>query len=234
MSKLEETEVSNMEQYLQPGVCIDSDHPEVRAYALAHAGEGDDLTRAINLYKAVRDDFLYNTYTVELTEEGMKASAVLSRGNGFCITKAALLAACCRVIGIPARLGFADVRNHLASQKLLDSLGTDVFVFHGYADIFLENQWVKATPAFNLSLCERFGVLPLEFDGRTDSVFHPYDVAGKRHMEYLKDRGTRADVPVEEIRQAFLEAYPKKYDVDAKSTSGMNMEDEVALETGAG
>lgn len=223
----------DMEQYLTPGICIDSDHPEVQAYALAHAGEGDDLSRAVRLYYAVRDDFLYNTYTVDITDEGMKGSAVLARGNGFCITKAALLAACCRVIGIPARLGFADVRNHLASERLLEELGTDLFVYHGYSDIFLEGKWVKATPAFNLTLCERFGVLPLEFDGREDSVFHPYDVAGQRHMEYVRDRGTRADVPVAELYQSFVETYPKKYRDGVKPSEGMNMEDEIALESEA-
>jgi transglutaminase-like putative cysteine protease len=224
--------MSEMAAYLEAGVCIDTDHPDVRAYALEHAGEGDDLSRVLRLYKAVRDDFLYNTYTVELSEEGMKASAVLARGNGFCVTKAALLSACCRVIGVPARLGFADVRNHLASERLLESLGTDVFVYHGYSDIYLEGKWVKATPAFNLSLCERFGVLPLEFDGRTDSVFHPHDASGQRHMEYLKDRGTRTDVPVAEILESFTETYPNKYADGVKSSTGLNMEDEVALESG--
>ena len=127
--------VEDMQQYLEAAVCVDSDHPAVRAYALEKAGEGDDLTRAVNLYYAVRDDFIYNTYSVDVSVEGMRASAVLERGDGFCITKGALLAACCRVLGIPARLGYADVKNHLASEKLLESLGTDLFVFswlHGY------------------------------------------------------------------------------------------------------
>jgi len=33
----------------------------------------------------------------------------------------------------------------------------------------------------------------------------------RRHMEYLRDRGSHADVPVAEIMQAFREAYPVLY-----------------------
>jgi len=198
----------DLQPYLQPSTCIDSDHPDVVAYAHAHAGSGEAIDQAVRLYKAVRDDFRYDPYGVELTEHGMKASTVLARHAGFCITKAALLAAACRVVGIPARLGFADVRNHLATEKMRQQMGTDVFVYHGFAELYLEGRWVKATPAFNLSLCEKFGVLPLEFDGRHDSVFHPFDKAGQQHMEYLRERGSSADVPVEDIRTEFRRAYP--------------------------
>jgi len=34
--------------------------------------------------------------------------ACLARGSGFCVGKAALLAAAVRASGIPARVGFAD------------------------------------------------------------------------------------------------------------------------------
>src|SRR5574341_322846 len=62
-----------------------------------------------------------------------------------------------RVVGIPARVGYADVRNHLSTPKLRELVGGDLFVWHGYAELHLEGRWVKATPAFNLTLCERFG-----------------------------------------------------------------------------
>jgi hypothetical protein len=75
----------------------------------------------------------------------------------------------------------------------------------------LEGKWVKATPAFNVELCQRFRVKPLEFDGREDSIFHPYDAEDRRHMEYVRDRGSHADVPVAEIMQAFREVYPVLY-----------------------
>jgi len=218
--------------YLQPTICVDSEDAAVKAYASAHAGSGSDLERAVRLYYAVRDDFRYDPYGVELSEHGMKASTVLARNSGFCITKAALLAAACRAIGIPARLGFADVRNHLATAKMRERMGTDVFVYHGFAELFLEGRWVKATPAFNLSLCEKFGVLPLEFDGRHDSVFHPFDKTGQQHMEYLRDRGSSADVPVADIRAAFQEAYSDMYDGDEALAWEGDMEREAAAEAG--
>ena len=35
-----------------------------------------------------------------------------------------------------------------------------------------------------------------EFDGGKDSLFQQFDAVGRRHMEYVNDRGTHADVPV--------------------------------------
>ena len=116
-------------------------------------------------------------------------------------------------MGIPARVGYADVKNHLTSPALTERMGTDLFIFHGYADLWLEGEWVKATPAFNLSLCTKFRVKPLEFDGREDSIFHPFDEDDRRHMEYVRMRGTYADVPADEIRQAFAELYPRFYNL---------------------
>jgi transglutaminase-like putative cysteine protease len=125
------------------------------------------------------------------------------------VTKAALLAAAARAAGIPARLGFADVRNHLSTQRMRDTMSTDVFVWHGYTELWLEGAWRKATPAFNIELCDRFGLLPLDFDGRSDSIYHPFDTSGQRHMEYLRDRGSFADVPLARIVADFRAVYPQ-------------------------
>ncbi|MGD8866810.1 MAG: transglutaminase family protein [Gemmatimonadales bacterium] len=197
-------------EYLKPTRFIDSDHPSVIAFAERVAGGANrELDRAIALYYAVRDEFRYDPYRIDLRPEAMRASATLARGYGFCIAKSVLLAAAARVHGIPARLGFADVRNHLTTERLRRSMGTDVFVYHGYAELLLDGRWVKATPAFNRSLCERFGVATLEFDGVHDAVFQPFDRAGNRHMEYLRDHGRYADLPLKELRRAFERAYPK-------------------------
>ena len=217
----ETTSIEGFEPYLQPAICVDSDHPGVIEFAQRVAGsghrpDGSDLEKAVRLYYAVRDEFRYDPYGVEMTEAGMKGSAVLERGDGFCITKGALMAAACRSLGIPARLGFADVRNHLASKRMLEVMGTNLFVYHGYVDIYLEGKWVKATPAFNLSLCEKFGTLPLEFDGRNDSVFHPFDAQGNQHMEYITDHGAFADVPLADIKASFEKHYPDMYSDEAQ------------------
>ena len=196
-------------QHLAPTEIIDSDHPEVMALSsdVTRGVEGD-RERAVALYYAVRDRIRYDPYRIEATAQGLSASRALEQGFGFCMNKAVLLAATCRAAGIPARLGYADVRNHLSTERLREAMKTDVFYYHGYTSIWIHGQWVKATPAFNLSLCEKFGLLPLEFDGRADSINHPFDRHGNRHMEYLQFRGEYDDLPLAEIRDMFRERYP--------------------------
>ena len=193
---------------LSPSDFIDSDHPLVRAFADAHGQGASARERAVSLYLAVRDRVRYDPYRIDLSAQGMKASTALAQGHGWCVPKAVLLAAVARAAGIPARLGFADVRNHLSTERLRQTMKTDVFAWHGYTALWLDGAWRKATPAFNLSLCEKFGLLPLEFDGVADSLYHPYDRAGQRHMEYVNERGPFDDLPLEAIRATFAEIYP--------------------------
>jgi transglutaminase-like putative cysteine protease len=202
-----------MNEYLQPGTFIDSDHPAVIAFVREHANGNTDRERAVSLYYAIRDGIRYHPFQNFTLDDTSRASACLESGVGWCVPKAALLAACARAVGIPARVGFADVKNHLTSPELTRKMGTDLFVFHGYADVLLEGKWVKATPAFNLSLCTRFRVKPLEFDGTADSIFHPFDEDNRRHMEYVRDRGVFADVPAAEIKRVFGETYPAYYNL---------------------
>jgi transglutaminase-like putative cysteine protease len=208
-----------MNEFLRPGRYIDSDHPAVVAFARKNAAGEDPRARAVALYYAVRDAIRYNPFLDFSREETFRASGCITAGEGFCVAKAALLAACARAEGIPARVGFADVKNHLTTPVLRERMGTDLFVYHGYAELLLEEKWVKATPAFNVELCRRFRVKPLEFDGREDSIFHPFDEEDRRHMEYLRDRGSHADVPVAEIMQAFREAYPALYGMGAAAAA---------------
>lgn len=199
---------TEMAPYLRPSHCIDSEAPAVRAFA-ARVTDGAPTARerAVRLFYAVRDEIRYDPYGAVLTEEGLRATSALERGSGFCIAKAIVLAAGARAVGIPARLGFADVRNHLTTERLRAQMGTDIFAFHGFTELHLDGRWVKATPTFNQSLCDRFGVKPLEWDGVEDSLLHPFDVAGQRHMEYVRDRGSYVDVPLDEVRAVFMEHY---------------------------
>jgi transglutaminase-like putative cysteine protease len=123
------------------------------------------------------------------------------------VSKAVLLAAACRAVDLPARLGFADVRNHLSTARMRAQMKTDVFYWHGYTSIYLGSRWIKATPAFNIELCERFDLKPLAFDGRNDAIYHPFDLQGHRHMEYLGYRGEFRDVPIDQIRETFRREY---------------------------
>lgn len=193
---------------LSPAPMIDSHHPAVAGFAREHAQGADERERAVALYYAVRDGLRYDPYHVDMSVPGLRASTALANGYGWCVPKAALLAAVCRAVGIPARVGFADVRNHLATERMRRNMGTDLFVWHGYTDIWLDGAWRKATPAFNIELCERFGLLPMEFDGIEDSIYHPFDAAGNRHMEYVHQHGAFDDVPLERILADFQRHYP--------------------------
>jgi transglutaminase-like putative cysteine protease len=162
----------------------------------------------VSLYLAVRDQVRYDPYRIDLSPSGMRASTTLQQGHGWCVPKAVLMAAVARAAGIPARLGFADVKNHMSTEKLRRTMGSDLFVWHGYTELWIDGAWRKATPAFNLSLCEKFGLLPLAFDGVHDSLYHPYDRAGQRHMEYVNERGSFDDLPLERITADFAAVYP--------------------------
>ena len=200
-----------MMEFLSPGRYVDSDHPAVVEFARQHVKGSSDVERAVSLYYAVRDGIRYNPFLDFSRDTAFQGSKCLETGEGFCIGKAALLAACARAVGIPARVGFADVKNHLTTPRLAERMGTDLFVYHGFTELWLEGKLVKATPAFNLDLCRKFRVKPLEFDGRNDSIFHPFDADDRRHMEYLRERGSFADVPVTEIQRVFRESYPALY-----------------------
>ena len=198
-------------KYLEPTNIIDSDHPEVRNYARKIAGKcRDDREKAVKLFYAVRDDIWYDPYSPFYLPEHYRASNVLRAGRGYCVCKAALLCALGRVVGIPSRVGFADVRNHMSTQQLTDYMGgSDLFVYHGYTDFFLDGKWVKATPAFNKELCERHKVASLEFNGREDALFQPYNREKKQFMEYIAYHRTYADIPVKTIVAAWKKAYGK-------------------------
>jgi transglutaminase-like putative cysteine protease len=203
-------DMEQMSEYLGPGRFVDSDAPSIVEFARRTCGDQtDDVARAVSLYYAVRDGIIYTPYFDFGSEDTYRASTCLTRGSGFCVAKAALLAASARVVGIPARVGYADVRNHLCTPRLRALMGTDIFYYHSYADLFLRGKWVKATPASDRSLCDRFGVKTLEFDGSEDSLMHPYNERGRRHMEYLRDRGPQADVPVHDIIATFQREYPR-------------------------
>ena len=203
-----------MEAYLSPTYFIDSDHPDIVQFSNDNVGESDDpIQQMVNLYYAVRDSISYDPYHVDLSNEALKASAVLKRGSGFCVEKANLLAASARAIGIPSRLGLADVKNHLGAERLIEILRSDLFVCHGYTELYLGSQWVKATPAFNEGLCKILQVKPLPFNGLEDSVFQEFDGPGERKfMEYVKEHGHFSDMPHEFMRQILKDAYPHLFE----------------------
>lgn len=201
------------ERYLTKTQFVESDSPEVQDFVASALrdlpADVSDRDKTIRLFEAVRDKIRYDPYCFELDAEAYRSSRVAKAEAAFCVPKAILLAACLRSVGIPAALGFADVRNHLNTPKLQELMETDLFIYHGYVQVWLGEETYKITPAFNIDLCERFGVKPLVFDGYHDALFHEFDEADQRHMEYVNDRGLFVDPPMDEFLTAFRATYPK-------------------------
>lgn len=210
-----------MREYLQATRFIDSDHPQVMRFADKHRGlDSNPRLQAIALYNAVRDEIRYNPYSFSPDPQTLMASHALEKGESYCVPKALLLAACARHCGIPSRIGLADVRNHLSTPRLIALLRTEVFAMHGYTELYLEERWVKATPAFNLALCRLFKVEPLAFDGIHDSIFHPHNQQGERYMEYLVDHGQFADLPETLFFDHLRNTYPHLFTAESAFLRG--------------
>lgn len=223
-----DTSTAEAENTLTPTYYIDSDHERITDFIKPHIDPESSVRTAVNIYLAVRDQILYDPYHIRLDPAHMKASAVLERGKGYCVAKAVLLAACLRAAGIPAKLCFADVKNHITTKKLREIMQTDVFHYHGYCLVYLDGSRVKATPAFNLSLCEKFGIKPLDFNGREDSIFHEYDTKGKRHMEYIREHGCYDDLPLADIVESFRTNHPnfKEHFTTGEENDGPSFEND--------
>jgi transglutaminase-like putative cysteine protease len=196
-------------RFLQSTDFIDSDTVTIQRFAEESVRcSQSQREKAVALYYRVRDSFRYTPYLDFSDPEMYRASSVLHYGYGFCISKASLLAACSRSLGIPSRIGFADVTNHLITPRLRQMNGGDLMRWHAFTEFYLDRTWVKSTPAFNLELCTRFRVKPLEFNGREDSIFHPLDEDARKHMEYVHERGSFADVPLTAIIATFKQYSP--------------------------
>jgi transglutaminase-like putative cysteine protease len=211
--------MKDFESYLSPGFYTDSEHPALIEYVVRNTKDIDGIkNKVIALYEAVRDDFKYYPYHLILKPDVLKASHLLTKDYGYCVEKSNLFAACMRVLKVPSKLCFANVRNHLATERVEAYLKTDLMVFHGYVEIFLNGKWVKVTPVFDSLICERLGVAVLEFDGENDSIFQESDKAGNPFMQYEHYYGSFSDLPFElfvsELRKFYPHLFEKKINTE--------------------
>ena len=198
-----------MDKYLQPTYFIDSDSDLVQTIASDLVSDHKNIRQnAIYLFYWTRDKIKYDAYSLSSLKRHYKASRIIQEEKGWCVQKAIVLTALARAVGIPARLHFADIRNYQTPDKLKTTIGTDIFLYHGYTDFYLNGKWVKATPAFNKELCEKFGYNTVEFDGIHDAILPEKTLKGKKYVEYLMDRGSNHDLPFKEIFKTFFEKYP--------------------------
>lgn len=193
----------NPEKYIEPTAIIDCNHPSILEKAeYLTRNQRDDIKKAISLFYFVRDEIRYNIYVPKSLPKHFQASNILARETGYCVQKAVLLVALSRAAGIPAGLGFARIKNNLLPEKTFKQLGTNVFPFHGYAELYLGGNWIKATTAFDLETCQKNRIVPVEFDGENDAIFHLYNQDGKVHMEYLADLGRGFhDLPLDTLKE---------------------------------
>jgi len=200
-----------LDEYLKPRPFIHfQDNELVDQAAEVVQGLTTAADRAKALFYWVRDQIKYNPYSPAWLPEHYRPINILRRREGYCVQKAVLLTAMARSQGLPARLVFADIVNHRFSKKLAEIMGTNLFVYHGYVEMFIENDWVRATPAFDRQLCDQLDILPVEFDGRGHAVFHRLDRLGRLHIEYVKHHGVYTDLPFDELMAAWAEAYPQE------------------------
>jgi transglutaminase-like putative cysteine protease len=193
-----------MERYLKCTYTIDCEEKSVQEKAqMLTIGKETMAGKAKAIFYFVRDQIKYNPYVPLYTLDENKASITLKRGEGYCVQKAILLAALARASAIPARLGFADIRNYILPKKIADAMkGENLFIYHGYVALYLDGEWVKATPAFDLKMCQKHRIIPVEFEGKSDAQFHTYNQDGKLHIEYIRDHGYYEDLPWEKMLEA--------------------------------
>lgn len=208
-----------MEKYLREDNVLNHLHPAVRQYLKDLNLGSSAIENAVKVYYAVRETIFYDPFAIRFEASELAASRVLERGRGHCVDKAVLYIALCRAAGIPARLGLARVRNHMGTARLEAILQTSVLNPHGYAEVFLNDRWVKCTPAFNKSLCQKLNVSPLDFNGVDDSIFQGYDRDGGGFMEYLTDHGSFDHVPIDLLSRLMQEEYPHLFDAAGRFKS---------------
>lgn len=197
----------------RPTEFLDFNSDSVRGF-LARALRGEAMTpedAARRAYYAVRDGLRYEIYGADLSRTGLRASTIIGHGSGLCIHKSVVFATVARALGIPSRLVFANVLNHLASPRLREYVGGDVFHYHCLVALYLNGRWLKVTPVFNKTLCHLFGIRPLEFDGRSNSMHHPFDNCGQRYMEFVHVHGEFDDLPYDQVVDGLRRAHPNLF-----------------------
>ena len=204
--------MDQMKKYLRATYAIDCENEAIRKKAEEITGDTDNVTeKAGLLFYFVRDRIKYNPYLFTNVLDNYRASKVLEKGEGFCVQKAVLLTALARAADIPARLRFADILNHIVSGKMGEFNPKNLYPYHGYDDLFINGQWIKATPAFDIIMCEKNQIIPVEFDGLIDGTFHSHNLEGKLHIEYIRDHGHYDDLPFDSIIDANVEVYGSDY-----------------------
>ncbi|WP_298509649.1 transglutaminase family protein [uncultured Kordia sp.] len=206
-------------KYLKSTYYFDFEQEVIQKLITSYQDETISNTeKAIALYNKVRDDWKYDPYTISFSKENFRASTIAQKATGNCVEKSIVLIAVLRAVGIPARLHLGKVKNHIAVERLTEKFGSNELTPHGMVNVFLNNKWLKLSPAFNASLCKKFKVAPLEFDGENNSFLQQYNNQGSLFMEYTDDYGHFEDVPLDFMKRNVKEHYPHIFDTGENIT----------------
>ena len=197
-----------LEEYLKPTPVIDCDTRSIKEKVQERTnGQGRIPDKAKSLFYFARDEIKFDGRSPRYLQEHYRASAILAKGGGYCVQKAVVLAALGRAAGIPTRLRFADIRNRHQFAKLVEKIGTNLFIYHGYDEFYIDGRWIKVAPTFDLEMCQKDRIIPVEFDGIKDALLPSHNQDGKPHIEYVCDHGHYPDLPLDELEKARLQGY---------------------------
>ncbi len=206
-------------KYLESTYYFDYENESVQKLISEYENETlSDKEKTIRIYIKVRDYWKYDPYSISLSKEKYKSSYIAKKLTGNCVEKSIILISSLRGLGIPARLHLAKVKNHIAVERLTEKFGSNELTPHGMVSVYLDNNWLKMSPAFNKSLCEKLNVEPLEFDGENNSFLQQFNSEGNRFMEYIDDYGYFEDVPLDFMISNIKEHYPHIFDTNEKIT----------------
>ena len=204
--------------YLKPTYYFDFDNDLIQNLISEVKKDDSKNNQAVRIYTKIRDEWLYDPYHISFSKQKYRASHIAQKTTGNCVEKSILLIACLRALNIPARLHLGKVKNHIAVERLEEKFGTNELTPHGMVNVFLNNEWLKMSPAFNATLCEKFNVEPLEFDGDTNSYLQQYNTQGDLFMEYLEDYGHFNDVPLKFMIENLKTHYPHIFKTETHIT----------------
>lgn len=195
-----------LEDFLVSAEGIQCAEPEVRELARRVArGSANEVEAARRLFDYVRDTVRYSVRVPFERMEDYLALNTLARGAGYCVQKSALLCTLARALGIPSRLGFADIINHQLPDGILEITGGDVIYYHCFLEWYVGGRWLKVTPSFDRRLTEERGWRLVEFDGEHDAMLPATTLDGSEHITYTAYHGWRLELPLSEMMDAWLE-----------------------------
>lgn len=206
-------------KYLESTYYIDFEEESVQNLIAEFKSDAlSDKEKSIGIYTKVRDHWKYDPYSISFSKDKYKSSCIAKKQTGNCVEKSIILIACLRGLGIPARLHLGKVKNHIAVERLTEKFGSNELTPHGMVSVYLDNKWLKMSPAFNKTLCKKLKVEPLDFDGENNSFLQQYNSEGTRFMEYTDDYGYFEDIPFDFMLQKLKEHYPDIFDTNENIT----------------